>query len=185
MVAMSNPMQAAARPLSGAPPLSVATMDRPNTQIASSSGVPINNMTGRRIGTLTASSRAPSNPPRTEAVNAAPNARLAWPSRAIGWPSRMVAAEPTVPGTPNSTAGMVSEVTVTDARPSISARAEKGSMLKVNGNKSDRPTSPPRPGITPITRPKRTPSTKKPMRVGSVMIPAALMTMGKMSPSIG
>jgi hypothetical protein len=86
--------------LNGVPPLKTATNDNPNKHIASSYGVPIANINGCRMGILTASKQAPKTPPSTEDVNAAPKARLASPFFAIGWPSRMVAAEPTVPGTP-------------------------------------------------------------------------------------
>ena len=40
-------------------------------------------------------------------------------------PSMTVAAAPTLPGTPNNIAGMRSEIVVTDAMPSSSAKAEK------------------------------------------------------------
>ena len=62
-------------------------------------------------------------PPITDAENAAPKARPASPFRAIGYPSRIVAADPTVPGTPNNTAGMVSEVTTTACNPIRKASA--------------------------------------------------------------
>ena len=81
-------------------------------------------MIGRSTGMLMPSSTAPARPPSSDAVYAAPNARPAWPCLARGWPSRIVAAEPVVPGTPNSTAGTVSEVVVTAPMPMRNANAE-------------------------------------------------------------
>ena len=121
-MATINPKLAAARPRIGVPPLKTATMDNPNTEKANSSGEPRYNITGRRMGILTASSMAPNTPPMSEAVYAAPKARPAWPCFAKGWPSRMVAADPVVPGTPNKTAGIVSEVVVTDPDFVVEAR---------------------------------------------------------------
>ena len=57
------PKQAAATPRSGALPDSDATIETPNTEIASSSGEPMNRMTGRISGSATAISAAPNRPP--------------------------------------------------------------------------------------------------------------------------
>ena len=67
---------------------------------------------------------APKIAPTKELISAAPRARPASPFLAIGWPSTMVAALMPSPGTPNSTAGMVSEVVVTAPKPSRKAKAE-------------------------------------------------------------
>ena len=120
----SSPNAAAHNPRSGDDPDSTATMDRPNTARPSISGEPKDSIKGLRMGMLTASRKAPNTPPRRDAVKAAPNALPACPRRASGWPSRMVAAEPDVPGTPNKTAGMVSDVVVTEPMPSNKAKAE-------------------------------------------------------------
>ena len=85
----------------------------------------------------------------------------------------MVAAEPTVPGTPNMTAGIVSEVTVTACNPIKNANAVYAFMSKVNGSRRERPTRPPRPGITPTMSPTRTPSVRKPIRSKVKRIPRA------------
>ena len=77
-------MHAAARPFRGEPLLSTAASESPKTQNMRSSGEPMLNIIGRRIGMLTPSNSAPHSPPMTDAVNAAPNARPASPLRAIG-----------------------------------------------------------------------------------------------------
>ena len=87
-------------------------------------------MNGRSTGTLNAEQQRAEQAAQHRGEKAAPNARPASPRRAIGWPSRTVAADPTVPGTPNNTAGIVSEVTVTAASPIRSANAVKWSMRK-------------------------------------------------------
>ena len=56
----------------------------------------------------------------------------ASPFFAMLWPSKTVACEADVPGTPK-TSGIVSLVDVTAPRPSINAKAEYASKLKVNG----------------------------------------------------
>ncbi len=61
-------MQTADMPFKGALALSPATSDRPNTQMANSSGEPIRSTSGRRIGTEMPSTKAPNSPPSTEAV---------------------------------------------------------------------------------------------------------------------
>lgn len=129
----------------------------PKMMIASISGLAIDRMAGRRKGTRKNSTSAPNSPPQTEAAKAAPSARPACPLRAMGKPSITVAAEATVPGTPNSTAGMESEVAVTADSPIRKAIAVTGSIVYVNGSSSVRPTRPPKPGITPSTSPQRTP----------------------------
>jgi hypothetical protein len=57
------PTQPAARPRSGALPDSAATMERPKTANASSSGEPIYSMSGRNMGRLIPMSAAPNRPP--------------------------------------------------------------------------------------------------------------------------
>ena len=121
IIEIISPMPATVSPLSGARPESVATIDRPNSVKANSSGDPIASSTGRRIGMLSASTTAPTRPPAREDANPAPKARPASPLRAIWWPSITVAAAPTWPGTPNSTALMKSVDVMTAAMPSSSA----------------------------------------------------------------
>ena len=70
----------------------------------------------------------------------------------------MVAWEPTVPGTANSTEGMVSVVTGTEDRATSMAMAAVGSMSKVNGSSRARPTTPPSPGMAPSAIPTTTPN---------------------------
>ena len=67
-MATSNPNPAAARPRKGAPPLKTATMERPKTENARSSGDPRYSMTGLRMGIETASNRAPNTPPISDAL---------------------------------------------------------------------------------------------------------------------
>ena len=81
-------------------------------------------------------------PPNAETVKAAPKARPASPRLAMAWPSMMVAWEPTVPGTANSTEGMVSEVVVTASMPMMKAKAETASMSKVKGSSKRQPGDP-------------------------------------------
>ena len=123
-----RPRAAAVSPLSGARPDRVATMDRPNSVKASSSGEPIESSTGRSTGMLSASTTAPTRPPASEDAKPAPKARPASPLRAMAWPSITVAAAPTWPGTPNSTALMKSDEVITAAMPSSSAIAVCWSM---------------------------------------------------------
>ena len=96
----------------------------------------------------------------------------------------MVAAEATVPGTPNKTAGMVSEVADTADRPIKNASAVNGSMEKVKGSSRDRPTKPPSPGITPRINPMKTPRARKPKRSGSLSATAAFTAMSNISSNI-
>ena len=124
-----RPSPAAVRPLSGARPLSVATMERPNSVNARSSGEPIASRIGRSTGMLTASTTAPTRPPASEAAKPAPKARPASPFLAMAWPSITVAAAPTWPGTPNSTAVMKSDEVITAAMPSSRAIALCSLML--------------------------------------------------------
>ena len=63
IIAIMMPRQPAVRPRSGALPDSTATIEMPSTEKASSSGEPMNSMTGRRIGMVIASSNAPNTPP--------------------------------------------------------------------------------------------------------------------------
>ncbi len=78
---------------------------------------------------LIASTTAPTRPPASEDAKPAPKARPASPFFAMAWPSMTVAAAPTWPGTPNSTAVMKSEEVITAAMPSSRAIAVWGSML--------------------------------------------------------
>ena len=55
----------------------------------------------------------------------------------------------------------MSEVATTDNKPIIIAIPEIGSIPKTKGNKRDRPTVPPNPGITPTINPITTPAIKK------------------------
>ena len=66
IIAIMTPKQPAVSPRSGALPDSTATMDMPRMEKASSSGEPMNSITGRRIGMLIASSSAPKMPPISE-----------------------------------------------------------------------------------------------------------------------
>ena len=129
IIEIIRPRPAAVRPLSGARPDSVATMERPNSVKARSSGEPIASSTGRSTGMLMASTIAPIRPPASEEVKPAPKARPASPFLAMAWPSITVAAAPTCPGTPNSTAEMKSDEVITAAMPSSSAIAVCASML--------------------------------------------------------
>ena len=128
-MAIIRPRPAAVSPLSGARPDNVATIDMPNSVKARSSGEPIDSMIGRRIGMLTASTMAPTMPPASEEAKPAPKARPASPFFAMAWPSITVAAAPTWPGTPNSTAVMKSDEVITAAMPSSSAKAVYSSRL--------------------------------------------------------
>jgi hypothetical protein len=58
-------------------------------------------------------------------------------------------AAPAGPGTPRSTAESVSLVVVTANMPRRSANAATGSMPKVKGKSSEKPISPPSPGMAP------------------------------------
>ena len=73
----------------------------------------------------------------------------------------MVAWEAAVPGTPNNTDGMVSDVLVTEISPIMTANAFRGSRSSVNGSRMASPTSPPRPGMAPRERPMTTPRDRK------------------------
>jgi len=129
IIAIIRPSPAAVRPLSGARPDKVATIDIPNKVKANSSGVPIDSMIGRSTGMLTASTMAPTMPPASDAAKPAPKARPASPFFAISWPSITVAAAPTWPGTPNRTAVMKSDEVITAAMPRSSANAVYSSRL--------------------------------------------------------
>ena len=173
-VAIISPTAAAASPLSGLPPLRTPINDNPNMQKARSSGEPKLRMNGRRIGMLKARKSAPQSPPSSDAEKAAPNARAARPCFAIGWPSSIVDADPTVPGTPNKTAGMVSDVATTACSPTKNASAVNGSISNVKGRSNDRPTIPLSPGITPSDKPITTPNATNMSREGSKTISSAL-----------
>ena len=79
-----TPNTAVTSPLRTAPWLTEAMSVRPSTHTASSSGVPIASMNGRRIGIAMASSTAPNRPPMIDEVKDAPKARPALPRLAMG-----------------------------------------------------------------------------------------------------
>ena len=58
-----TPKQAMVRPRNGVLPDKTATIERPNTARASSSGEPMNKIIGRTIGSTTAINTAPNKPP--------------------------------------------------------------------------------------------------------------------------
>ncbi len=66
IIAIMMPKQPAVIPRKGALPERTATMEMPRTEKASSSGEPMNSITGRRTGMLIASSSAPNIPPISE-----------------------------------------------------------------------------------------------------------------------
>ena len=63
IIASIMPKQAAVRPRSGALPESTDTIEMPNTASASSSGEPMNRMSGRTSGSAMAIRAAPKRPP--------------------------------------------------------------------------------------------------------------------------
>ncbi len=128
-IEIMSPSPAAVSPFSGARPDSVATIDMPNSVKANSSGDPMASMIGRSTGMLIAKTMAPTMPPASDDAKPAPKARPASPLRAMAWPSITVAAAPTWPGTPNSTAVMKSDDVITAAMPRRSAKAVYSSML--------------------------------------------------------
>ena len=65
-----------------------------------------------------------------------------------------------VPGTPNSTAGMVSDVVVTAYNPIMKTILTMGSIVNARGRRRDNPVSPPKPGITPRISPIKRPLRK-------------------------
>ena len=156
-----KPKQAAINPLDILAPVNVPTIVIPKTASISISPVPKAKIIGFAICMIIVSKIAPNKPPNKEEKNAADKARAAWPFFANGKPSITVACADTDPGTPIKTAGNVSDVATTDNNPIIIAIPEIGSIPKTNGNKSDRPTVPPNPGITPTIRPIITPAIKK------------------------
>jgi hypothetical protein len=177
--ASKSPNIATISPLSTAPWLTDATSVSPSTQTASSSGVPIASMKGRRIGIDSASRIAPNSPPTIEDENDAPKARPASPRLAIGWPSSTVAADPIAPGTPNRIAGTVSEVAVTAHMPIRKASAVCASIAWVNGINSAMPASPPMPGIMPMTSPSTMPARMMATRAGSSTMARALSALSR------
>src|SRR3954470_5441911 len=103
-------------------------------------------------------SMAPKMPPMSDDMYAAERARPASPFLAMGKPSSTVAADAAPPGTPKRMAGIGSPVAVVDPRPSNSANAVYGSMLKVNGSSIAVPARPPMPGTMPSTSPMMQPA---------------------------
>ena len=142
-------------------PVNVPTIVIPKTASISISPVPKAKIIGLAICMIIVNKVAPNKPPNKEEKNAADNARAAWPFFANGKPSITVACAETDPGTPIKTAGNVSDVATTDNNPIIIAIPEIGSIPKTNGNRRDKPTVPPNPGITPTMRPMITPAIKK------------------------
>ena len=155
------PRQAAAKPLKMLEPVNVPTTEIPKIASINISPVPKANIIGLAIWMIAVSITAPNNPPNKDEKNAADNARAAWPFFANGNPSITVAWAETDPGTPINTAGNVSDVATTDIKPIIIAIPDTGSIPNTNGNNKDKPTVPPNPGITPTTKPIRTPKIKK------------------------
>ena len=63
IIAIMTPRHPTVTPRNGALPDRTATMEMPRMEKASSSGDPMNSMTGRRMGMLIASNSAPKMPP--------------------------------------------------------------------------------------------------------------------------
>src|SRR6478735_12064224 len=71
------------------------------------------------------------------------------------------------PGAPSRTAATVSEVCTTARAPMSIARAGSGSIPKVTGSRIATAPVPPRPGMSPMTRPARTPTASMSRSEGS------------------
>ena len=153
-------MPAATIPLSGTRPARIATIERPRTVIISISGKPNAKINGRAIKIKHVSTIAPKSPPKSEDINAADNARAAWPFFASGKPSKTVACDAEEPGMPNKTEAKVSDVGTTAIKPTISAKPDTGSIPNMNGRTRLRPAIPPSPGNTPMDKPSKTPATR-------------------------
>ena len=147
-------------PLIATRPARMPTIDRPKIEIISSSGDLNRSTTGRATRIKTVRKAAPTKPPNSDDANAADKALAAWPRLAMGNPSSTVACEAEEPGMPIKTEANVSEVGTTATMPIIKASPRIGSIPNMNGNSSDRPAMPPRPGNTPIAKPIITPTTK-------------------------
>ncbi len=93
-----------------------------------SSAEPNVRISGRAICTNTLKIAAPTRPPNNDAVNAAANARDAWPCWDRGKPSSTVAWLALEPGMPISTDVNVSDVGITATMPINVASAEIVSM---------------------------------------------------------
>ena len=128
IVPTSNPMQAAATPLSGMRPARIATMLKPSVVIISISGKPKASTIGRAIRMKKVSMLAPSSPPKSDDANAAESARAASPFLASGKPSSTVACEADDPGIPIRTEAKVSDVGITATNPTIRDRPETASI---------------------------------------------------------
>jgi hypothetical protein len=92
-----------------------------------------------------------------------------------------VAADPVVPGTPNRTVGIVSEVVVTEPIPRRKAKADEASIFKVKGSRRAIPTTPPSPGMIPIPSPIMTPDARITRRAGSSIAARDVSRMSKVS----
>ena len=79
----------------------------------------------------------------------------------------MVTLAEAEPGAPSRTAETVSEVCTTASAPISMASAWAGSMPNVTGSRMATAPVPPRPGISPITRPATTPIASMMNREGS------------------
>ena len=156
-----KPRHAATKPFAILEPVRVPTIEIPNIASINISPVPNANMIGLAIWIIIVNSVAPNKPPNNEAKKAADKARAACPFFASGKPSITVACADTEPGTPIKTAGNVSEVATTESKPIIIAIPEMGSIPKTNGSNKDKPTVPPKPGMTPTINPITTPNIKK------------------------
>ena len=157
---IAKPKNAAIKPLNILEPVNVPTIEIPKTANINISPVPKAKIIGFAIWITIVSKIAPNNPPNKDEKKAADKALAAWPFFAKGKPSITVACADTEPGTPIKTAGKVSDVATTDIKPIIIAIPETGSIPKTNGSSKDKPTVPPKPGITPTTKPNATPNIK-------------------------
>ena len=83
-VAMSTPMMPARMPLTGALPLSTATMVSPQSVSTKNSGEPKVSTSGRSTGRDATRTNAPTNPPSSDAAKEALRARAASPFLARG-----------------------------------------------------------------------------------------------------
>src|SRR5262245_23767970 len=162
MVASQRPMVPASNPLTRAPPLSEATKVMPTRASMKNSGEPNVSTSGRTIGMVRASTRAPNTAPKSELIMAAPRARPASPFLAMAWPSTTVAAVVGSPGIPKRIEVMSPVVLVTAAIPSRNANASTGFILKMNGSMRARVVGPPRPGRMPTANPMTMPMSIRP-----------------------
>jgi len=133
---MASPIPNSAEriPLNMPPSETTATQHIPRTARPKSSGEPKLLTSGAINGMLIEKKIAPRTPPIAEAIKPADKALLASPRLAICGPSMTVATEPPVPGIPNKTHVIVSEVVVTEAAPISIGKAILALNSKMNGN---------------------------------------------------